>query len=251
MLDFTRNKFIQLLQALKGREQLIIRHDVDLSTHDALMLAQAEASTDINSIYYFRVKHFTSPRHQTDIREIASMGHTIGYHYEDLTTHKGDIDVAYNSFHANLELLRQIVPVHTACAHGSPLSRWDNQKIWDHYDIHALGINYEPMLDTDFSHTLYLTDTGRRWDGFRLSIRDKVTDYQQQWEQEGLTFHSTDDILTALSNPQHAIHHYNLLINAHPERWTNFGPQWVIRASVRWWKNQAERLIVSSHLNQN
>lgn len=244
MLDFTRDKFIQLLLALKEHKYHVIRHDVDLSTHDALMLAQAEVETGIRTIYYFRSIHFTSRRYLSDIQSIANMGHVVGYHYEDLTTCKGVFETAYNSFCTNLDLLRKIAPVHTACAHGSPLSRWDNQDIWNHYDIHALGINYEPMLDTDFSRTLYLTDTGRHWDGYRFSVRDKVTTYQQQWEHAGLTFHTTDDILAALSNPQHAIYHYNILLNAHPERWTPFNAKWVVRAGVRWWKNQAKRLIV-------
>jgi hypothetical protein len=33
----------------------------------------------------------------------------------------------------------------------------------------------EPYFDTDFTRVLYLTDTGRRWDGDHVSIRDKTT----------------------------------------------------------------------------
>ena len=245
MHDFTRDKFMQLLASLKGYKDLVIRHDVDLSTHDALMLAQAEAAAGTKSIYYFRSMHFTSERHLPDIRAVAALGHRVGYHYESLTTCRGNVDAAYNDFCSNLELLRRVAPVTTACAHGSPRSPWDSQTIWNQYDIHALGIDYEPMLDTNFGRTLYLTDTGRRWDGYRLSVRDKVPASQARWEKEGLVFHRTDDIIHAISTVDHPIHRYALLLNAHPERWTDFGAQWVVRAGVRWWKNQAKRLYVA------
>jgi hypothetical protein len=46
----------------------------------------------------------------------------------------------------------------------------------------------------DFSKVLYLTDTGRRWDGWKVSLRDKVPQ-QEQWKEQGLVFHSTKDII--------------------------------------------------------
>ena len=100
------------------------------------------------------------------------------------------------------------------------------------------------MLDTDFSKTLYLTDTGRRWDGYRVSVRDKVPQYQEQWGQEGLVFQSTDDIIWALRDPGHPIHQKELLINTHPQRWMPFGAQWLTEATLQWWKNIAKRILV-------
>jgi len=58
--------------------------------------------------------------------------------------------------------------------HGSPLSKYDNRDLWKNFDYHELGIIGEPYFDVDFNEVMYLTDTGRRWDGFRVSIRDKV-----------------------------------------------------------------------------
>ena len=54
------------------------------------------------------------------------------------------------------------------------------------------------MLDTDFGTTLYLTDTGRRWDGYKVSVRDKIEGYQEEWNAKGWSFHSTDDIINKL-----------------------------------------------------
>ena len=116
------------------------------------------------------------------------------------------------------------------------------------FDIHALGIEYEPMLDTDFSKTLYITDTGRRWDGYKVSVRDKVPQYQEQWEKEGLVFHSTDDIIHALNDPRHPIHQKALLINTHPQRWMPFGLGWVKEMALQNSKNIVKRTIIK--LNQ-
>lgn len=247
-MDFTIEKYDALLAALKKHKDHRIRHDVDLRPGFSLRVAQLEADRGMKATYYFRSMHFAS--HADTIKAIVALGHTAGYHYECLTTTHGDIEAAYEDFCHNLELLRQLVPVRTACAHGSPRSPWDSQDIWKQHDIHALGIDYEPMLDTDFSTTLYLTDTGRRWDGWRVSVRDKVPEQQLQWQREGLSFHSTDDIAHALNNLHHPIHQKALLVNTHPQRWMPFGTQWTVEAVGQWWKNQAKRLIVYSQHHQ-
>ena len=63
--------------------------------------------------------------------------------------------------------------------HGSPRSPWDSKDLWKHYDYRDFGIIGEPYFDIDFSEVLYLTDTGRRWDGNKVSVRDKVLPNQQ------------------------------------------------------------------------
>ena len=59
--------------------------------------------------------------------------------------------------------------------HGSPMSRWDSRLLWKYYDYHDFGIVGEPYFDVNFDEVLYLTDTGRRWDGGAVSVRDKVS----------------------------------------------------------------------------
>lgn len=244
-MDFTLEKYRELIERLKGCGiEYRLRHDVDLRPDRSLQVAVLEHEAGVTASYYFREANFDSDA--ATIRRIADMGHTIGYHYESLTTCRGNMSAAYNDFCRNLERLRRLAPVATACAHGSPGSPWDSQDIWKEHDIRKLGIDYEPMMDTDFSRTLYLTDTGRRWDGWRMSVRDKVPQYQQQWEQEGLRFRTTDDILLALGNPQHPIHSKSLLINTHPQRWMPFSPQWVKEITVQKMKNIAKWAIVAA-----
>lgn len=248
-MDFTVDKYKELLEALRKHKAFSLRHDVDLKPDYSLRLAQTEAAMGLTATYYFR----TVPESYDEdiIKQIVSLGHTAGYHYECLTTCKGDMEAAYTDFCRNLEKLRKIVPISTACAHGSPRSPWNSQELFMSqrvFDIHALGIEYEPMLDTDFSKTVYITDTGRRWDGYKVSVRDKVPQYQEQWEKEGLVFHSTDDIIHALNDPRHPIHQKALLINTHPQRWMPFGLGWVKEMALQNSKNIVKRTIIK--LNQ-
>lgn len=243
-MDFTLDTYRRLLEALKPHKKYALRHDVDLRPEYSLRIAQVEAEMGMKATYYFRSMHFKS--HAKVIKDIITLGHEAGYHYESLTTCNGNIEAAYNDFCNNLDVLRKLVPVSTACAHGSPRSPWNSQDIWEQHDIHALGIDYEPMMDTDFSHTLYLTETGRRWDGYKVSVRDKVPQYQEQWEREGLIFHHTDDIIKALKDSQHHIHRKSLLVNTHPQRWMPFGIQWMMEAGLQQAKNIAKRVIVST-----
>lgn len=243
-MDFTIEKYRDLLEVLQNHKSFSLRHDVDLRPDYSLRIAQEEAKMGITATYYFR----TVPESYDEaiIKQIVSLGHRAGYHYESLTTCNGDIGAAYEDFCKNLERLRSLVPINTACAHGSPRSPWSSQNIWNQYDIHVLGIEYEPMLDTDFNHTLYLTDTGRRWDGYRVSVRDKVPGHQEQWEKEGLHFHTTDEIIQAIRDINHPIHCYSLLINTHPQRWMPFGLGWLKEATLQNIKNIIKRIIVST-----
>jgi hypothetical protein len=83
----------------------------------------------------------------------------------------------------------------------SPRSKYNNRDLWKRYDYRDFGIIGEPYFDVDFDKMFYLTDTGRRWDGWRVSVRDKVPQ-QAQWIKQGLVFRSTDDIIAAACEEQ-------------------------------------------------
>ncbi len=242
-MDFTVAKYRQLCEALQSSGiEFELRHDIDLRPGNALRIAHVEYDLGLSANYYFRQMDIWG--NPDIIRQIAGLGHTIGYHYESLTTAKGDMAAAYEVFMQNLNQLRTIAPVTTACAHGSPRSPYNSMDLWKHYDIRDTGIEYEPMLDTDFKHTLYLTDTGRRWDGYRVSIRDRVPEQEKRWQQEGLMFHTTDDIIRALNNPQHSVYHHRLLINTHCQRWSDrVGPEWISELCKQRIKNMIKRII--------
>ena len=240
-MDFTIKKFASLLQALddNGYQGLTLRHDVDLLPANSLRTARLEAEMGFHGIYYFRA--VPESWDEGIIREIAALGHEIGYHYESLTTCSGDVDKAYADFCKNLDALRRIVPVKSICMHGSPRSPWDSKDIWKRYDYHALGIESEPYLDTDFSRTFYLTDTGRRWDGYKVSVRDKIPQYQDEWTAAGLVFHSTDDVIKGLRAGRIP---RDLMITVHPQRWNPFGFVWCKEYLLQNTKNIVKRILV-------
>lgn len=241
MRDFTLSQYSALLDALKayGFHTLTLRHDVDFKPQNSLRTARLEAVKGMLGIYYFRA--VPKSWDEVVIREIVALGHEIGYHYESLTTCNGDVDKAYADFCKNLEALRKIVPVRNICMHGSPRSPYDSKDIWKKYDYKALGIESEPYLDTDFSKVFYLTDTGRRWDGYKVSVRDKIPQYQDEWTARGLTFHSTEDVIDGL---RRGVIPRDLMVTVHPQRWNPLGFAWCKELMLQNMKNIVKRLII-------
>jgi hypothetical protein len=60
-----------------------------------------------------------------------------------------------------LEKLREFYPVKTICMHGSPLSKYDNKKIWEKYDYRDYGIIAEPSFGQySRSRRVFYSNTG-------------------------------------------------------------------------------------------
>ncbi len=217
----------------------ILRHDVDLKAENSLATAEIEHSLGIQATYFFRVvKQSNKPE---IIKAIAAMGHEIGYHYEDMTLCQGDSEKAIKHFKEQLDYFRRFYPVKTICMHGAPRSKYDGRDLWRKYDYHDFGIIGEPYFDVDFSQVFYLTDTGRRWDGFNVSVRDKIPVYQDQWVEKGWVYHTTNDIIRAVGSgtlPK------QLMITTHPQRWTDAKGAWLMEAGMQSVKNLVKRMMV-------
>lgn len=216
-----------------------LRHDVDLKADHSLRTAEIENGLGIRAVYYFRV--VPESNQPSIIRQIAALGHEIGYHYEDMSICQGHVAQAYEHFQEHLAYFRKFYPVKTICMHGAPTSKYDGRDLWKTYDYKALDLSCEPYLDLDYSKLLYLTDTGRRWDGYKVSVRDKIPVYQDEWTRQGLTFHGTDDIIGWL---QQGAAGQSLLITTHPQRWTNKRMEWLKECLVQNAKNVVKRVLV-------
>ena len=218
---------------------ILLRHDVDLKAANSLATAQIEHELGICATYYFRV---VPQSNQPDIiRAIAALGHEIGYHYEDMALMQGDTEKAYAHFQQQLNYFRQFYPVRTICMHGAPTSQWDGKELWKHYDYRDLGIIGEPYFDIDFSQMFYLTDTGRCWDGYKVSVRDKIPVYQDQWNAQGLVYHATNDIIHAAGQGSLPP---RIMITTHPQRWTDRPLAWLKELLVQNAKNIIKRLFL-------
>ena len=211
---------------------VILRHDVDKKPFNALRMAQVESSIGVFSTYYFRT---TDDSNEIAIMsEIADLGHHIGYHYREFSSARGDFDEAIRQFKENLEKMRKQFTINTICMDGSPASQWDNRDLWGKFNYKDFGIIAEPYFDINYEEVLYLTDTGRCWNGEKYSVRDKV--------ESGLIFnvHSTFDIIHALQNhllPQ------KLMLNAHPQRWVNSPFFWLEEYIMQNIRNQIKKMF--------
>ena len=270
--DFTVTAYVRLLDSLEGAgytfqplsdfirspggKVVILRHDVDRYPLNSLRTAQAEHGMGIGGTYFFRCKR--GRFEEGIIRHINRLGHEIGYHYEDFSklkvkSQKSGLfriydeaelaSIAFQSFRENLKKLRKIVPVSNICMHGSPTSRFDSRFLWKYYDYRELAVTAEPYFDICFEDVLYLTDTGRRWDGASVSVRDRNTgltvrdrNYFKEWKvqprdgslmnmtplagefQKRYSYRSTYEIVSALKSgeiPQ------KIMITFHPQRWND------------------------------
>ena len=245
--------------ANRSRKIIMLRHDVDLKPHNSLATAIIEAELGIKGSYYFRM--VPESFDVEIIKQIASLGHEVGYHYETMDTaslrlnvkreelsERGNeelIDYAYNEFCENLGTFRKTYPVSTICMHGSPQSGFDNKDIWKKYDYKQLGLLGEPYFDIDFNDFFYLTDTGRCWNGYRFSVRDKMPQ-QEQWIKDGLVFSRTSDIVRAA--------HANalpprIMITVHPQRWTNSPLAWMWELLFQNIKNVVKWFVVRRNVS--
>ena len=258
-MDFTRSKYTQLLTTLRqagyrfitfsdycGKKVLpsdekfvILRHDVDDKARNALLMAECETKMNIEASYYFRVVPASNQPHI--IRQIAALGHEIGYHYEDMTICNGDAEQAKTHFAQQLTYFRQFYPVRTICMHGAPRSRFDGKDLWKTCNYRDFGIVGEPYFDTDFADVFYLTDTGRRWDGYKVSVRDKIPHFQDEWIRRGLVYRTTNDIIRAAADGTLPPH---IMMTTHPQRWTNNYAEWLKEWGVQHLKNSVKRLLI-------
>lgn len=251
-VDFTYDMYAELLEAginqgisfitvkeylnteVLPSEFVILRHDVDRKPINARDFARIEAERGVNSTYYFRTVEETF---QPEVMEdIDSLGHEIGYHYEDLDRTDGDVSAAHASFRENLEKLRNVVPVSTVCMHGNPLTAYDNRDIWnteasfEDYDLRG-----EAYLSMDFSEVDYYSDTGRTWRDGPLKIKDHTVG------DDGKTIQisTTDQLISLLESDDEC----RLCILTHPDRWANSFTERVVEGTFDAAKNTAKRAL--------
>lgn len=258
MRDFTITSYLSLLSALQkagyqfytyhqfntqafpeGQKIVVLRHDVDARPEQSLLFGQLQNERGIRGTYYFR--SVKASYNVAIMKAILDMGHEIGYHYETMDTSRGNVDEAFHLFKKHLSQFRQVVPVTTVCMHGSPLSKFDNREIWKKYAYKDLGIVAEPYFDLDFNEVFYLTDTGRRWDGDKVSVRDKSMQPVTNPEFTKLRFSNTAAIIEAVEKnllPQ------KIMFTFHPQRWNYSFVPWLTELLLQNIKNLVKRIIV-------
>ncbi|MFC2016775.1 hypothetical protein ACFLUF_03570 [Chloroflexota bacterium] len=251
-LDFTLSKYRELCQSVLKSQYtvltvaayltseklpekcIILRHDIDRKPFNALRMAEVENKNGIRSTYYFRINNTVFLPDL--IKEIAAMGHEIGYHYEALDKAKGDYQRAIRIFEQDLVKLRKVADVKTICMHGNPLTKWDNRDLWKKYDFKNFGLVGEAYLS--FHDIAYFSDTGRNWGG-KHSVKDWMPPASQGKNVKDIDAKSTDDIIEVVKKETFE----SIYLLAHPERWSNSLIAWITDWLVDIGVNMVKRML--------
>lgn len=212
---------------------VIVRHDVDRKPRNAVDMANFEAARGIETTYYVRTVDGTFE--PALLREIASLGHEIGYHYEDLDRADGNPMAGRRAFAHNLALIRSIAPVKTVCMHGNPLTPHDNRDLWSGVGagerggtgagaLARFGLLGEAYLSIDYDDVAYFSDTGRTWREGPLKVKDRVDAGTDRSVGANGPVETTDDLITLLETG--TVDRACLLV--HPNRWAGSSPELVV-----------------------
>ena len=248
MLDFTQKIYRRLCRAINAaayksivmgdyfatenldKPRMFLRHDVDRDPILSLEMAKIEHEYSLVSTYFFRV--IDNVFIPYIIKQIAELGHEIGYHYECLDKAAGDYPGAYEIAIADLAKLREIVPVRSMAMHGNPLTKWDNRDLWGKYDYKDLGIEVAAYLNIDYRKVRYFSDTGRTWEENRGNIYDFVGD------QPTHALKTTPDLIRYITE-----HHQDTCILIHPNRWSDQPSKWLHNWAFDTAANTAKAII--------
>jgi len=210
----------------------LIRHDVDRLPGHSLKTARIEFELGIKATYYFRTnKAVFIPK---IIKEIADMGHEIGYHYEVLSDTKNDYSKAIKLFEYNLSKFRKICDIKTISMHGRPLSKIDNRDLWKVYNFHDFGILGEAYLSVG-KELNYFSDTGRSW-STKNTLRDFIPGKNQN-----ISVNTTSELINLVESKKLN----NFYILTHPERWSSSVFDWSLYLGMDFIANFVKKGLIA------
>lgn len=197
--------------ASAASKSIVLRHDVDRWTAQAVRMAVFEHSLGVRATYYFRSDRLGRFPARC-IERVHGLGHECGYHYETLSHCRGDRVRAIEVFARNLEAFRKIVPCETVSAHGAPLSRHDNIRLLFDEDPARFGLAGDAVHSFRRQPMVYFTDSGGAWNASsRRNIRDRFFDESMNGLPLPTSGPAFERILT--ENPS------LVYLTIHPERW--------------------------------
>jgi len=224
-MDFSLKKYEEILKYInqnnipiygilewfrnKPQTGIILKHDVDKKPINSLKIAKLEHKYNIKSSFYFRVsKNSFNP---SIIKQIADLGHEIGYHYDDFSVANGDIKLAKQLFEENISKLKQLAEIKTIAMYGNPMSKYDSREMWEILSLKDFNIEAEAFLSIKYVDFFYFIDTGKNWSNIGSNIKDKavsnrITDVK-----------TSDELINFIGNNKNE----KIAIVTHPKRWTD------------------------------
>ena len=207
----------------------MLRHDIDRKPGHALRIAAIEKKFGIKATYYFRsIKSVFSPE---IIREVAALGHEIGFHYESLSNANGNREKAIGEFGEDLKKFRNITDIKTICMHGRPLSPHDNRDMWKYYDLKDFELLGEAYVSIN-EGLYYFSDTGRTW-----SLTNKIRDHMRNAKL--VQVDTTDSLIEMIKTGELD----RIYILTHPERWSTNNAEWAVDCCKDAVFNAGKRII--------
>ena len=125
--------------------------------------------------------------------------------------------------------------------HGSPISKWRDYDLWDHFSYDSLSIIGEAFLTIDYNRVHYFTDTGRQWNNQKSNIRDEVVS-----DLKAISVRSTKDLIKKLKWID-----LDISINTHPQRWHDSYLKWQWEFISQNLKNVGKSFIKLSRRKQS
>jgi hypothetical protein len=208
---------------------IIIKHDVEDKPEKALKISKIEHSFGITSTYYVHSFFLRNPKNVSILREIISLGHEVGYHYDVLDNNNGDKNNATQEFREALSCFADNgFTIKTVCPHGNPLKKRvgysSNKDFFLDTEIRKLFnnivdvyITFPDILDKDY---LYITDAQ-----YAYFYRDAKTTKTDATEKL-FPLKGKDEIIKLIQDGQ------SMIISTHPHRYFCFGYTALIRISL-------------------
>lgn len=212
---YTVEKACENIDGLNG-PFIIIKHDVESKLKKALKISRIEHSFGIVATYYVHSFFLHKPENIAILREIASLGHEIGYHYDVLDKNNGDKNKAIREFReVTTSFEENGLIIKTVCPHGNPLKKrvgyasnkdffLDEEVRRMFGNIADVYITFPDMVDENY---LYITDAG-----YKYFYRDAKTTKTDATEKL-LPLNSKDEITKMIRDGQ------SMIISIHTHRY--------------------------------
>ena len=138
---------------------VILRHDIDNSIEKALAIAKLEYELGVKSTFFTLLRtDFYNPaskRGLSGLKNIRSLGHEVGLHFDEMAYYK--IDDVVKAIKNEASILSDILeaPITTVSMHRPSQKTLDSN-----YDLTPMINSYGKTFFNDFK---YLSDSRRRW----------------------------------------------------------------------------------------
>lgn len=210
-----------------GDRYVCLKHDVETAPDRALSIAKIESEFNIKSTYYFQANLIESSK--SIIKELITLGHEIGYHYDVLDEADGEFEKALALFSKSLDKFQKLnIEIKTVCPHGNPTKvrrGWSsnkdffrNPKIRNEFpNIFDVVVDFEKLNQVN---SIYISDAG-----YSFKLIGDVT------ENDRLEI--LDNVISEYNNLIELISTSgSVIISTHPHRWYRTSLQAILRKLV-------------------